>query len=95
METLQKRIIQLKSEQEKIEQILINDFIQVMKVHNAFQIDFDVMTGGIIDVIDTIKVNPGKTEGWRLVGQKFRKSNPRDKPKRNLQVSQEIKQTME
>lgn len=91
MENLQTKITQLKVEQEKIEHVLVNEFIKVMKAYNAFQIDFDVIAGGIIEVIDIVKINPTKTEDWRLAGQKFRKSNIKDKPKRNSKLTQEIK----
>lgn len=74
MEILQEKINQLKAEQNKIEQNLINDYFQVLKSKEAFQIDFDSMVGGLLATIETIRADPRKEEEWRLIGQKFCKS---------------------
>ncbi len=86
MESIQEKIKLLKTEKNKIEQELTNNFVQVLKIKEAFQIDFDSLVGGVLEIIDTIRVDPEKMEKWRLVGQKFCKSKINTKCKRANQL---------
>lgn len=74
MEIIQEKMKLLKAEQDEIEQVLVAKLVQVLKIREAFQIDFDSMVGGILETIDTIRSDPVKKEEWRLIGQKFCKS---------------------
>lgn len=74
MELIQEKIRQLKEAQIKIEHELTDNFAQVLSMQEGFQLDFDAMIGGLLEVIDTIRSDPIQMEKWRVVGDKFRKS---------------------
>lgn len=90
IESIQEKIKQLKSEQSEIEAELIDYFVQVLKIKDAFQIDFDSMVGGVLETIDTIRSDPLKAEAWRLSGTKFRKTKTVDKSKRVKELDCEV-----
>lgn len=71
MQMLQQKIDQLKIEQSKIEQVLVNHWIEVLKITNAFKFDFDVLVGGLLEMMASLKSNPELKEVWRNSGKKF------------------------
>ncbi len=75
IEAIHEKLKQLKAEKNAIEQKLLDNVGQVLKVQEAFQIDFDCLVGGILETIDTIRSDPVKMEAWRVTGKKFRKSS--------------------
>ncbi len=85
MEILQEKIKQLKDKQNEIEEDIKNGFVQVLRIKEAFQIDFDSMVGGILEVISTIRSDSEKKEEWRLIGQKFCKARIKRKHKSTSQ----------
>jgi hypothetical protein len=82
MEIIQEKMKLLKAEQDEIEQVLVVKLVQVLKIREAFQLDFDSMIGGILEAIDTIRSDPVKTEEWQMIGRKFCKSNVKIKNQR-------------
>lgn len=78
MESIQAKIEELQKEQGKIEQEAAQALLEVIKRTGGLQVDFESLVGGIIEVIETIKVN-GAKEGWQQAGRKFcvsKKSKP-------------------
>lgn len=71
---IQEKLKLLKAEKNAIEQRLLDNVGQVLKVKEAFQIDFDSLVGGILETVDTIRSDPVKTEAWGVIGKKFCKS---------------------
>jgi hypothetical protein len=82
MEQIQEKIELLKVKQNQIEHGIVNNIAQVLKINDAFRIDLDIMIGGILEAIDTIRSDPVKVEIWRLNGGNFRKSRIVSKKKR-------------
>ena len=54
IEAIQGNLKQLKAGESEIEQKWIDDFMQVLRVKEAFQIDFYALVGGILEAIDTV-----------------------------------------
>lgn len=81
MQALQEKINQLKIEQDKVEQLLVSHLVQVLKINNAFQLDFDALVGGLLEVIDVIKSNTERKETWQNSGHKFCQSRFKIKTK--------------
>ena len=69
---IQQKIEDLKAEQLKIEQVVSLEILNALKKQDAFGLDFDALIGGLLDVIEQVKLNNSNTEGWRQAGQKFR-----------------------
>lgn len=74
IEAIQEKLKQLKAEKNEIEQKMLDNVGQVLKLKEAFQIDFDSLVGGISETIDTIRSDPVKMEAWRVIGKKICKS---------------------
>lgn len=82
MQALERKINQLKTEQDKIEQVIANYFIEVLRINNAFYLDFNTLIGGLLEVIEVINSNSERKEVWRNLGQKFYQSRLKPKTKR-------------
>lgn len=92
MQSLRAKVEQLKIEHDKIEQEIIHQLVQVLKINDAFQIDFNSLVGGLLEIIKAIRIDPDKKEAWRVAGQKFCKSSIRTKLakiKTNLPVEEQ------
>lgn len=69
---IQQKIEDLKAEQLKIEQVVSLEILNALKKQDAFGLDFDTLMGGVLYVIEQVKLSSSDTEGWRQTGQKFR-----------------------
>ncbi len=93
MESIQEKINKLKLKQKLIEQEIVNNFSQVLKSTEAFQIDFNSIVGGLLEIIETIRSDPEKKEAWKLIGEEFCKRklnvNKKTSNKNELRVEKE------
>jgi len=83
IENIQEKINKLKLKQNQIEQEITNCFSQVLKVTEAYQIDFNIMVGGLLEVIENIRADPVKKESWKLIGENFCKTKLNTHKKRS------------
>ena len=81
VDTLDKKIEELKAQKKKIEEDIAHQLLQVIKAHSGFSLPFHVLVGGLMDVIQTSKSDPKKMEEWQTVGEKFQKYRSRSSSK--------------
>ncbi len=63
------KIIQLKKEQEDIEMTIAKELIKVLKAYGGFEADFEMVAGGIIEVLTTS--DQDKKQKWKEEGDRF------------------------
>jgi hypothetical protein len=73
LENLQLDIASLKAKAAEIETALAQEMVSIFREINAFSMDFDVLVGGMLEVIHKTKTNAPEQEVWRHAGLKFRK----------------------
>jgi hypothetical protein len=61
----------------KIQHDLSGELSKILVDVQALEVDFDVLIGGVLEVIVQSKIDTDKTETWRESGQKFLKSRSR------------------
>lgn len=67
----------LRQEESKIQHDLSGELSKILVDVQALEIDFDVLIGGVLEVISQSKTDADKSETWRESGQKFLKSRNR------------------
>jgi len=77
VDILDKKINDLNAQKKKIETDIAHQLLHVITAHSGFTLPFQVLVGGLIDVIQTSKSDPKKMEEWQGAGGKFLKSRPR------------------
>jgi len=83
LETIHQEILSLKNKEREIETTLVAEMVTLLKSANAFYLDFDVVLGGLLEVIHKAQNNSLEQENWRQAGETFRKklkkpSRPRE-----------------
>jgi spermidine synthase len=90
-EVLEKKIHHLKSQQQHIENKIVQQLHRVLKRHNGFSIPFPALVGGIIHVIERSKTDPHLMEAWNVSGEKFlqqrQKNTSKKQPKAKSNTS--------
>ena len=74
---IRQKMMALRQEESKIQHDLSGELSKILVDVQALEIDFDVLIGGILEVIAQSKIDTDKTETWRESGQKFLKSRSR------------------
>lgn len=73
LETIQKEILSLRNKEREIETTLVAEMVTLLKNANAFYLNFDVILGGLLEVIHKAQNNSLEQENWRQTGEMFRK----------------------
>lgn len=81
LETIQQEILSLKNKEREIETTLVAEMVTLFKNVNAFYLDFDVVLGGLLEVIHKAQNNSLEQENWRQAGEMFRKKFKRTSQK--------------
>jgi len=84
-----------KAFQEKEEQIkagLVSNLSKHLVNAHALDVDFEILIGGMIDVIDKTKQRDIITEAWKLSGQKFCQRQKKKKLSTNPSASKKVKE---
>lgn len=74
VEDISRKIEKLKFQQQKIETDLAHQILEVIKTQSGFNLPFNALVGGLLEVIETCKIDPNKSEEWQYAGEKFLKS---------------------
>ncbi len=72
----------LQQEQDKIRQNFCQGLSQYLIEAEAFEVDFDILVGGIIEVIADAKANTNRAEGWKKSGLAFQHNRNRKERER-------------
>ncbi len=73
IQKLQEQKEVLEAEMKKLQDARNEEFIDMIRLLPAFQIDPVVLLGGLHYVIEEARLNPATAEVWRKAGQKFLK----------------------
>ena len=84
LEALNQKISSLQQAQEKAQNELASEFLNIIKHTEAFSVDFPTFVGGALEVIS--KIQSGKAEGkeWQKAGLKFIKSKAKSHKEKQL-----------
>ena len=91
LETIQGKRKALQEKEEKIKSEIVNDLSKSLIDANALDVDFDILIGGILDIIEKSKQNDKITEAWKLSGEKFRQSQKKRNAQKNTDLSKKTK----
>lgn len=79
---IREKLSSLRQEEDKINQKLSHEYAQSLSKclmdTNAIEIDFNVLLGGILEVISVAKANTNRREVWEKSGQKFCRNRRRE-----------------
>lgn len=78
---LNKKIADLKLQQEDLEADLAQQLLDVIKSQSGFTLPFSALVGGLLEILQTGKTDHQKMEAWQLAGEKFLKSQHRKSSK--------------
>ena len=74
VDILDKKINDLNAQKKKIETDIAHQLLHVITAHSGLTLPFQVLVGGLINVIETSKKDPHQMEEWQAAGEKFLKS---------------------
>ena len=75
LEELQQKIAHLKTTQQTIEKEVAEDLLLVLKRLGAFQWDFEVLVGALVQTIEQLQVKPASKEALHIAGRDFLSKN--------------------
>ncbi len=85
VDDINRKIEELKSQQQKIENDIALQIVQLIKAQSGFSLPFGALIGGLLEVIETCKADPLKMEEWHQTGEKFLKSKNRNRNSRRTE----------
>ena len=91
LEAIQGKRKALQEKEEKIKSEIVNDLSKSLIDVNALDVDFDILIGGILDIIEKSKQNDKITEAWKLSGEKFRQGQKKRNAQKNIDPSKKAK----
>lgn len=71
LEALNQRIASLQHAQQKVQDELATEFLNIIKHTEAFSVDFPTFVGGVLEIIDKIQSGKIKNGEWKKSGAKF------------------------
>jgi len=91
LEALQEKRKTLQKKEDEIKSQILSDLSTYMINANALDVDFDILMGGILDIIEKAKHKDKITEAWKLSGQKFCQQQKKRKTPKNSSASKKVK----
>lgn len=91
LEAIQEKRKALQEKENKIKSEILNDLSKSLIDVNALDVDFDILIGGILDIIEKSKQNDKITEAWKLSGEKFRQGQKKRDAQKNTDPSKKAK----
>jgi hypothetical protein len=85
----QKKILQEK--EDKIKSEIISELSTFLIDAQAIDINFDILMGGILDVIEKANQGDKITEAWKLSGEKFRQGQKKRNTQKNTSAPKKVK----
>ena len=81
----------LQEKEDKIKSEIISELSESLIDANALEVDFDVLMGGILNIIEKVKQGDKITEAWKLSGEKFRQGQKKRNTQKNSGASKKDK----
>ena len=86
LEALKEKRKTLQEKEDKIKSELLARLSTCLVDANALEVDFDILMGGILDIIKKAQQGDKITEAWKVSGEKFRKGKKKSKGRKNSQA---------
>ena len=83
LEAIKEKKKTLQEKENKIKSEIMSELSTSLIDANALEVDYDVLIGGILDVIEKANRGDKITEAWKLAGEKFRQRKKKGKGKKN------------
>jgi len=92
LEVLKEKRKALQTQEDEIRHKLTLEISNFLIDTQAFDhIEFDIIMGGILDVIEKAKQGDKSTEAWKLSGEKFRQGKKKRNSQKNTSAPKKIK----
>lgn len=83
LEELKEKKIALQEKEDKIKGEILEELSETLIASQAVEIDFHILVGGILEVIEKAKQGHEQAEVWKLSGQKFCQQHAKSKAQKN------------
>ena len=92
LEALKQKRKDLQAQEDEIRHKLTLEISNFLMDTQAFDhIEFDIIMGGILDVIEKAQQGDKNTEAWKLSGQKFRQGKKKRNTPKNIAAPKKTK----
>ena len=91
LEALKQQKKTLQEKEDKIKLNIIADLSTSLIDANALEVDYDILMGGILDIIEKAEQGDKITEAWKLSGEKFRQNQKKRNTQKNTGASKKVK----
>lgn len=92
LESLKEKRKEIQEKEDKIKAELLKDLSTYLIKAEALNVDFDILIGGILDVIEKANQGDAITEAWKTSGQKFCQRHRPKTPSKNPSTPKEPKE---
>ena len=93
LEALKQQKKTLQEKEDTIKSEIIAELSTSLIDANALEVDYDILMGGILDIIDKTEQGDKITEAWKLSGEKFRQSQKKRSTQKNTGASKKVNKT--
>ncbi len=93
LEELKQQKKTLQEKEDNIKSQIITELSQDLINIHALDVDYDVLIGGILDIIKKANQADIITEEWKLSGEKFRQGQKKRNPQKNPGAPKKVKKT--
>lgn len=93
LEILKQQKKTLQEKEDKIKSEIIAELSTSLVDANALEVDYDILMGGILDIIEKENQGDKITEAWKLSGEKFRQGQKKWSTQKNTGASKKVKKT--
>ncbi|MGV8948494.1 MAG: hypothetical protein ACOH2E_03900 [Candidatus Paracaedibacter sp.] len=91
LEAIREQKKTLQEEENKVISEAIKELSKSLIDANALDVENDMLMGGVLEVIEKIKLGDKITEAWKISGEKFRKDQKKRNGKKSTGPSKKIK----
>ena len=81
----------LQEKEDKIKSEIIAELSTSLIDINALKVDYDILMGGILDIIEKADQGDKITEAWKVSGEKFRQGQKKRNTQKNTGASKKVK----
>jgi hypothetical protein len=91
LEAIREQKKTLQEEENKVISEAIKELSKSLIDANALDVENDMLMGGVLEVIEKIKLGDKITEAWKISGEKFRKDQKKRNGKKNTDNPKKVK----
>jgi hypothetical protein len=91
LEALKQQKKTLQEKEDNIKSEVMSELSTSLIDANALEVDYDILIGGILDVIEKANREDKITEAWKLSGEKFRQGQKKRNTQKSTGASKKVK----